>query len=97
MILRSHYRGDLTDIQWKRLLQLLPSQKPVTGRPSNDHRTVINGILWVLRTGTPWRDLPERYGAWQTVCGRFYYWCRTGRWQQILERLQSTCPMLMVS
>jgi transposase len=45
-------------------------------------------MLWILRTGTPWRDLPERYGAWETVSGRFYYWRKTGLWQLILEALQ---------
>ena len=60
-------RGDLTDAQWYRLAPLLPSQRPSLGRPSKDHRTIINGILWVVRTGAPWRDLPERYGPWPTV------------------------------
>jgi transposase len=49
------------------MLPLLPAQKPETGRPSNDHRTMINGILWILRTGAPWRDLPSRYGRWETL------------------------------
>lgn len=81
-------RGDLTGHQWRRLEPLLPPQKPSTGRPSRSHRTVINGILWVLRTGAPWRDLPERYGKWQTVSGRFYAWQKSGLWQQILSDLQ---------
>ena len=73
-------RGDLTDDQWQQLKPLLPSQKPTTGRPSKDHRTVINGILWVLRTGAPWRDLPQRYGLWRTVASRFYRWRKQGLW-----------------
>ena len=81
-------RGELTECQWKQLKPLLPPQKPHTGSPSKDHRTVINGILWVLRTGAPWRDLPERYGCWSTVSGRFYHWRKSGLWQQILELLQ---------
>lgn len=81
-------RGDLTNRQWQRLEPLLPAQKPQVGRPANDHRTTINGILWVLRTSAPWRDLPERYGAWETVSGRFYAWQRHGVWQHILESLQ---------
>jgi transposase len=81
-------RGDLSNREWQRLAPLLSAQKPQVGRPANDHRTTINGILWVLRTGAPWRDLPERYGAWQTVSGRFYSWRRTGVWQRILEKLQ---------
>ena len=84
----SHRRGELTQEHWERIQPLLPAQKPKTGRPSLSHRQVINGILWVLRTGAPWRDLPKRYGAWQTVSGRFYRWQRNGLWQQLLEELQ---------
>lgn len=58
------------------------------GRPNNNHRTTLNGILWILRTGAPWRDLPERYGAWETVAGRFYRWRQSGLWQRILQALQ---------
>ena len=81
-------RRELTDEQWERLKSLLPPQKPRTGRPSRDHRTIVDGILWVLRTGAPWRDLPERYGPWQTVASRFYRWRKAGVWQRILEALQ---------
>lgn len=87
MILPPHQRGNLTNAQWQRLKPLLLSQKPSVGRPNNDHRTTINGILWVVRTGAAWRDLPERYGAWETVSGRFYRWRRSG-WDQILQKLQ---------
>jgi len=81
-------RGELTERQWNRLKPLLPPQKSHTGCPSKDHRTIINGILWVLRTGAPWRDLPERYSPWSTVSGRFYHWRKIGLWQQIFESLQ---------
>ncbi len=64
MILPPYRRGDLKDHQWKRLQPLLPPQKPDIGRPYTDHRLVINGILWILRTGAPWRELPEHYGPW---------------------------------
>jgi transposase len=83
-----HRRGELTNDQWQRLQPLLPAQKPAVGRPSLDHRTVVNGILWILRTGAPWRDLPERYGKWATVSGRFYAWQKAGLWQRILVSLQ---------
>ena len=82
-------RGDLTDQQWKRLEPLLPPQKPHTGRPNEDHRTIINGILWILRTGAPWRDLPRRYGKQGTVSSRFYRWRATGLWDQIFETVQA--------
>ena len=88
MILPPYRRGDLKDYQWKRLQSLLPPQKPDIGRPYTDHRRGINGILWILRTGAPWRDLPEYYGPWQTVSGRFYRWRKQGIWQSILQRLQ---------
>jgi transposase len=82
-------RGDLSSEQWERLKPLLPQQKPRTGKPNKDHRTVINGILWILRTGAPWRDLPERYGPWESVATRFYRWQKAGIWNQILEHLQA--------
>ncbi len=81
-------RGDLTDEQWKRLRPLLPPQKPKTGRPNADHRRIINAILWIDRTGAPWRDLPDRYGPWQTVASRFYRWQQAGIWQRIFAALQ---------
>ena len=81
-------QGDLTDQQWQLLHPLLPPQKPTTGRPARDHRTIINGILWVLRTGAPWRDLPERYGPWRTVASRFYRWRQDGLWERLLTSVQ---------
>ena len=82
-------RGDLKDGQWRRLEPLLLPQRPRVGRPNEPHRRVINGILWVLRTGSPWRDLPGCYGNWATVSGRFYSWQKRGLWQQILAELQA--------
>jgi transposase len=82
-------RHELTDEQWARLGPLLPPQRPRTGRPAKDHRTVLNGILWVLRTGAPWRDLPERYGSWQTVYSRFRRWRDAEIWDQVFRTLQT--------
>jgi transposase len=76
---------DLTNTPWERLQPLLPPQKPRTGRPASDHRRILNGILWILRTGAPWRDLPERYGPWSTVASRFYRWGKAGLWQCLVE------------
>jgi transposase len=84
-----HRRHELTDDQGDQLARLLPPQRPRTGRPAKDHRSVLNGILWVLRTGAPWRDLPERYGAWQTVYSRFRRWREAGVWEQVLTPLQA--------
>ena len=81
-------RGELTEKQWQQLEPLLPPQSPETGRPNKDHRTIINGILWVLRTGAPWRDLPECYGPWRTIASRFYRWRRDGLWDRLLMTVQ---------
>ena len=82
-------RHELTDEQWERLRPWLPPQQPRTGRPNHDHRHIINGILWILRTGAPWRDLPERYGSWRTVYSRFRRWQQAGRWDEVLRCLQA--------
>jgi transposase len=82
-------RHELTDEQWERLKPLLPAQKPKTGRPGKDHRQIINGILWILHTGAPWRDLPERFGPCQTVYSRFNKWRQEGRWQRLFEQVQT--------
>ena len=80
-------RHELTDEQFAKLAPLLPAQKPATGRPHLDHRTVLNGILWRLATRVPWRDLPARYGNWQTVYSRFRRWQRAGVWARVLAAL----------
>lgn len=82
-------RGELTDEEWARIQPLLPPLKPKVGRPNKEHRPIINGILWVLRTGAPWADLPSQYGKWRTVASRFYRWTAAGVWQQVLEALQA--------
>ena len=82
-------RHELSDAQWERLRPLLPPQRPETGRPAHDHRTIVNAILWRLATGVPWRDLPERYGAWQTVYSRFRRWQQTGVWDRLLAALHA--------
>ncbi len=81
-------RVTLTDAQWERLRPLLPPQKPRTGRPAKDHRRILAGILWIARTGAPWRDLPPRFGPWQTVATRFYRWHAAGIWDALLAALQ---------
>src|SRR6185295_12697903 len=82
-------RLDVTDAQWRRLEPLLPPEKPRTGRPNHNHRRVVSGMLWIHRTGAPWRDRPERYGPVGTVSSRFYRWCRAGVWDRILCALQA--------
>jgi transposase len=62
--------------------------KPHTGRPAADHRRILNGILWIIRTGAPWRDVPERYGSWQTIASRFYRWRKAGIWARLFAAVQ---------
>ena len=81
-------RSELTNEQWIKLEPLLP-ERVGRGRPRNDDRLVVNGILWVLRTGAPWRDLPERYGKWPTVYSRFQRWRKAGVWDRILAEVQA--------
>ena len=78
----------MTDAQWAVLAPLLPPQRPRTGRPARDHRTVLSAILWVLRTGAPWRDLPELFGPWATAWSRFRRWTAAGVWARVLAALQ---------
>jgi transposase len=80
--------GELTDTAWAQLAPLLPRNRQRGGR-WRDHRTVINGILWKLRTGAPWRDLPERYGPWQTCYDRFVRWRQDGTWDRLLAHVQT--------
>jgi transposase len=82
-------RHELTDAQWAHLAPLLPPERPTTGRPNLDHRQIVNGILWRLTTGAPWRDLPPEYGAWQTVYSRFRRWRLAGVWDRVLAALQA--------
>lgn len=72
---------DLTPEQWHVVDPLLaadPVRKDRRGRPWSDRQQVLNGVLWILRTGAPWKDLPDRYGAYQTVHRRFQHWVRSG-------------------
>ncbi len=80
-------RGELTETAWERIAPLLP-RTDGRGRPWRDHRQVINGVLWRLRTGTPWRDVPVRYGPWQTIYERFARWETDGTWAKLLEHVQ---------
>jgi transposase len=80
-------RHQLTDEQWERIQHRFPAAAD-TGRPPADSRTVFNGILWILRTGSPWRDLPEEYPPWQTVYHRFNQWRNDGLLVALVEELQ---------
>ena len=81
-------RYELTDERWKLIEPLLPRAGKRGGRRWRDHRQVLNGILWVLHTGAQWRELPERYGPWKTVYGRFRRWSDEGLFDSVLHTLQ---------
>ena len=80
-------KGDLTDEQWQIVEGILPRDRVRAdgrGRPWSDRRTVLNGVLWILRTGAPWQDLPPRYGPYQTVHRRFQNWVRVDAMEKVL-------------
>src|ERR687886_940330 len=81
-------RGELTDEAWARIAPLLPENGRRGGR-WRDHREVVNGILWKMRAGAPWRDLPARYAPWQTCYDRFVRWRRDGTWDRLLAHVQT--------
>jgi len=85
-------REELSDEQWaiiEPLLGEMPRRSDGRGRPWRDHREVINGILWILRTGAPWADLPDRFPPYQTCHRRFQLWVKDGTLRRILEALAS--------
>lgn len=81
-------RHEMTDEQWQLVEPLLPRQNRWGGGQWRDHRLLLNGVFWRLRTGAPWRDLPERYGPWQTVFDRYNRWRKDGTWDRLLGALQ---------
>ena len=72
-------RYELTDYEWEQIKDLLPPENTgKRGRPSKNNRIMLNGIIWIARSGAPWRDLPERYGPWESVYSRFRKWIDDG-------------------
>ena len=86
-------RYDLSEAEWRLIEPLLPDKPRGVARV--DDRRVINGIFYVLRTGSPWRDLPERYGPYTTVYNRFNRWAKSGVWLKIFETLAAKSPQSM--
>ena len=82
------HRHELTDEQWALVEPHIPRSTARTGRPPSDPRLMLNGIVWVLCTGAPWRDLPERFGPWQTVYDHFRKWRKSGVFAAIIDALQ---------
>lgn len=81
-------RHELTESQWERIKGYLPPErKKGAGRPAKDNRMMLNGIIYWLNTGIPWRDLPERYGPWKSVYTRFSRWTKQGVWERVFNAL----------
>ena len=81
-------RYELTDMQWRQIEPLLPGREGCPGAHAEDNRLFVNAIIWVARTGAPWRDLPERIGNWNSVFQRFNRWAKRGVWQRVFEALR---------
>lgn len=80
-------RHELTDEQWQLIEHLLPGKEGDRGRTAKDNRLFVNAVLYVAKTGIPWRDLPERFGNWNSVWRRFDRWCANGVWEKLSEVL----------
>jgi transposase len=80
-------RYELTDAQWRRISDLVPGKAGDPGRTGADNRRFVNGVLWVLRSGARWHDLPERYGKWKTVHKRFTRWAQARVWEKVFASL----------
>lgn len=83
-------RGRLTDAEWAFFEPFVIETGPKRGRPPSDHRRVLDGIFWIARTGSPWRDLPEELGKWSSVYRQFLRWTHAGLWDVLLEALANT-------
>jgi len=82
-----HERYELTEDQWLRIADYFPA-KGRRGGQWKDHRRCVNGVLWILCSGAAWRDLPQRYGPFQTVHRRHLRWRRDGTWERVLQALR---------
>lgn len=82
-------RHELTEEAWDKIEPLLPKRKTRRGRPGLSDREMVNAMLYRAKTGTPWRDLPERYGNWKSVYSRWLRWRDGGVWQKVWEALQA--------
>ena len=80
-------RYELSDEQWEHIRDLLPGKRSDPGRTARNNRNFVNGVLWVLRSGARWSDLPERYGKYKTVHKRFSRWAKSGVWEKVFESL----------
>jgi transposase len=87
-----HHRHAIRDEDWDRIKDLLPGRAGQPGVTAKDNRLFVNAVLWIAKTGAPWRDLPERFGHWNSVWKRFDRWARKGLWRKIFKQLQDPHP-----
>jgi transposase len=80
-------RYELTNAQWERIASLLPGKAGDPGRTAADNRLFVDGVLWVLRSGAHWHDLPARYGKWKSLHKRFCRWAKAGVWERVFKAL----------
>jgi putative transposase len=80
-------RRELTGAQWRRIEQLVPGKDGDKGRHGKDNRLFVDAVLWIARSGAPWRDLPEEFGNWNSVFQRFRRWAKKGVWQRVFNAL----------
>lgn len=80
-------RHALTDQQWNQIKDLLPGKPGDPGRSGEDNRLFVDAVLFIAKTGVPWRDLPERFGQWNSVWRRFDRWCENGVWKNVVREL----------
>ena len=81
-------RHEIADEQWDRIKDMVPPERSGgKGRPAKDNRMMINAIIWILKTGAPWRDLPERFGSWNSAYSRYSRWTKRGIWEKIFLEL----------
>nr|WP_255896849.1 IS5 family transposase [Rufibacter sediminis] len=81
-------RYEINDRQWGQIAHLLPGKASDVGRTASDNRLFLNAVLWVARSGAPWRDLPERFGPWNSAYVRFRRWAKKGVWERVFGQLQ---------
>jgi transposase len=82
------HRHAISDADWNRIKDFLPGQPGQHGGVAKDNRLFVDAVLWIGKTGAPWRDLPERFGDWNAIWKRFDRWARKGVWQRVFEVLQ---------
>src|SRR4051794_7525981 len=82
------HRHEMTDDHWERIKGFLPGQAGQPGVTAKDNRLFVNAVLWIAKTGVPWRDLPERFGPWGSIWKRYDRWCAKGVWERAFRELQ---------